>query len=92
MDACRLKISHVFHTKLLLAAQYQNINYKTLSKAISEMAKDYLPGTFKDVVTTPLAHDSKQVTFYNREVRHSFTWNTFYFTFRPIFNDTVFRT
>ena len=34
--------------------------YKTLSKAISEMAKDYLPGTFKDVVTTPLAHDSKQ--------------------------------
>lgn len=34
--------------------------YKTLSKAISEMAKDYLPGTFKDVVTTPLGHDSKQ--------------------------------
>ena len=24
------------------------------------MAKDYLPGTFKDVVTTPLGHDSKQ--------------------------------
>lgn len=34
--------------------------YKTLSKAVSEMAKDYLPGTFKDVVTTPLGHDSKQ--------------------------------
>ena len=34
--------------------------YKTLSKAFSEMAKDYLPGTFKDVVTTPLGHDSKQ--------------------------------
>ena len=33
--------------------------YKTLSK-VSEMAKDYLPGTFKDVVTTPLGHDSKQ--------------------------------
>lgn len=24
------------------------------------MAKDYLPGTYKDVVTTPLGHDSKQ--------------------------------
>ena len=24
------------------------------------MAKDYLPGKFKDVVTTPLGHDSKQ--------------------------------
>ena len=34
--------------------------YKTLAKAVSEMAKDYLPGTFKDVVTTPLSHDSKQ--------------------------------
>ena len=34
--------------------------YKTLSKAVSEMAKDYLPGKFKDVVTTPLGHDSKQ--------------------------------
>ncbi|MEN2446630.1 molybdopterin dinucleotide binding domain-containing protein, partial [Bacillus sp. JR_15] len=34
--------------------------YKTLAKAVSEMAKDYLPGTFKDVVTSPLGHDSKQ--------------------------------
>lgn len=34
--------------------------YKTLAKAVSEMAKDYLPGTYKDVVTTPLGHDSKQ--------------------------------
>ena len=34
--------------------------YKTLAKVVSEMAKDYLPGTYKDVVTTPLGHDSKQ--------------------------------
>ena len=34
--------------------------YKTLAKAVSEMAKDYLQGTYKDVVTTPLGHDSKQ--------------------------------
>jgi len=34
--------------------------YKILAKAVSEMAKDYLPGTYKDVVTTPLGHDSKQ--------------------------------
>ena len=34
--------------------------YKTLAKAVSEKAKDYLPGTYKDVVTTPLGHDSKQ--------------------------------
>ncbi|OMH91028.1 nitrate reductase subunit alpha [Staphylococcus argenteus] len=34
--------------------------YKTLAKAFSEMAKDYLPGTFKDVVTTPLSHDTNQ--------------------------------
>ncbi|HDH7101648.1 TPA: nitrate reductase subunit alpha [Staphylococcus aureus] len=34
--------------------------YKTLAKSFSEMAKDYLPGTFKDVVTTPLSHDTKQ--------------------------------
>ncbi len=34
--------------------------YKTLAKAFSEMAKDYLSGTFKDVVTTPLSHDTKQ--------------------------------
>ncbi len=34
--------------------------YKTLAKAFSEMAKDYLHGTFKDVVTTPLSHDTKQ--------------------------------
>ncbi|HEI6659339.1 TPA: nitrate reductase subunit alpha [Staphylococcus aureus] len=34
--------------------------YKTLAKAFSEMAKGYLPGTFKDVVTTPLSHDTKQ--------------------------------
>ncbi|MCF6609807.1 hypothetical protein IHV45_26180, partial [Escherichia coli] len=32
----------------------------TLAKAFSEMAKDYLHGTFKDVVTTPLSHDTKQ--------------------------------
>ncbi len=34
--------------------------YKTLAKAFSEMAKDYFTGTFKDVVTTPLSHDTKQ--------------------------------
>ncbi|HAR5206103.1 TPA: nitrate reductase subunit alpha [Staphylococcus aureus] len=34
--------------------------YKTLAKSFSEMAKDYSPGTFKDVVTTPLSHDTKQ--------------------------------
>lgn len=34
--------------------------YKTLAKAFSEMAKDYLPETFKDVVITPLSHDTKQ--------------------------------
>ncbi|KMR08558.1 molybdopterin-dependent oxidoreductase, partial [Staphylococcus aureus] len=34
--------------------------YKTLAKAYSEMAKDYFPGTFKDVVTTPISHDPKQ--------------------------------
>lgn len=34
--------------------------YKTLAKAVSEMTKDYLPGTYKDIVTTPLGHDSKQ--------------------------------
>ncbi len=33
---------------------------KTLQKHFQEMAKDYLPGTFKDVVTTPLSHDTKQ--------------------------------
>ncbi|MFQ3888653.1 nitrate reductase subunit alpha [Staphylococcus shinii] len=34
--------------------------FKTLSKEVSEMAKVHLKGVYKDVVTTPLAHDSKQ--------------------------------
>lgn len=34
--------------------------FKTLSKEISEMAKIHLKGVYKDVVTAPLAHDSKQ--------------------------------
>ncbi|RIN97480.1 nitrate reductase subunit alpha [Mammaliicoccus sciuri] len=34
--------------------------YKTLTKSVSDLAKTHMKGTFKDVVTTPLAHDSKQ--------------------------------
>ncbi|WP_323706761.1 nitrate reductase subunit alpha [Mammaliicoccus sciuri] len=34
--------------------------YKTLAKSVSDLAKTHIKGTFKDVVTTPLAHDSKQ--------------------------------
>ncbi|MEB6060686.1 nitrate reductase subunit alpha [Staphylococcus pseudoxylosus] len=34
--------------------------FKTLSKEISEMAKIHLKDVYKDVVTAPLAHDSKQ--------------------------------
>ncbi|MFP6334091.1 nitrate reductase subunit alpha, partial [Bacillus subtilis] len=34
--------------------------FKTLSKEISEMAKLHLKDVYKDVVTAPLAHDSKQ--------------------------------
>ncbi|HIW31841.1 MAG TPA: nitrate reductase subunit alpha [Candidatus Paenibacillus intestinavium] len=32
--------------------------YRTLAASLSEMAKDHLPGVYKDVVTTPLAHDT----------------------------------
>ncbi|MGG4554356.1 nitrate reductase subunit alpha [Paenibacillus humicus] len=32
--------------------------YRTIAKVFSDMAKERLPGVFKDVVTTPLAHDS----------------------------------
>ncbi|ULG74341.1 nitrate reductase subunit alpha [Macrococcus brunensis] len=34
--------------------------YKTIAKTFSEMSERHLPGTYKDVVTTPLAHDSVQ--------------------------------
>lgn len=34
--------------------------YKMLAKSVSDLAKTHMKGTFKDVVTTPLAHDSKQ--------------------------------
>lgn len=34
--------------------------FKTLSRTFSEMARVHLTGTYKDVVTAPLAHDSKQ--------------------------------
>lgn len=34
--------------------------YKALAKAVSTLAQTHMKGTFKDVVTTPLAHDSKQ--------------------------------
>ncbi|WP_239748405.1 nitrate reductase subunit alpha [Mammaliicoccus sp. A-M2] len=34
--------------------------YKTLAKSVSDLVKTHMKGTFKDVVTTPLAHDSKQ--------------------------------
>ncbi|WP_062109703.1 nitrate reductase subunit alpha [Bacillus niameyensis] len=33
--------------------------YRTLAKEFSEMAKDHLPGKYKDVVISPLTHDSK---------------------------------
>src|SRR5699024_8826003 len=31
--------------------------YKTIAKSVSELAKTHMKGVFKDVVTTPLAHD-----------------------------------
>lgn len=34
--------------------------YKTIAKSVSELAKTHMKGVFKDVVTTPLAHDSQQ--------------------------------
>ncbi|GGI40939.1 nitrate reductase subunit alpha [Mammaliicoccus stepanovicii] len=34
--------------------------YKTLAKSVSNLAKTHMKGKFKDVVTTPLAHDSVQ--------------------------------
>ncbi|UXR73729.1 nitrate reductase subunit alpha [Staphylococcus sp. IVB6238] len=34
--------------------------FKTLSKTFSDMSRIHLTGTYKDVVTAPLAHDSKQ--------------------------------
>src|SRR5699024_9159710 len=34
-------------------------SFKSLSKGFSELAKDYLPKPILDVVSTPLAHDSK---------------------------------
>ncbi len=34
--------------------------YRSLAETFSEMAKVHLPGVYKDVVTTPLAHDSIQ--------------------------------
>ncbi|MEC0239193.1 nitrate reductase subunit alpha [Paenibacillus dokdonensis] len=32
--------------------------YRTIAQSFSEMAKTHLPGVYKDLVTTPLAHDS----------------------------------
>lgn len=32
--------------------------YRTIAKDFSEMAKKHLPGVYKDVLSTPLAHDS----------------------------------
>ncbi|MFS0783726.1 nitrate reductase subunit alpha [Bacillus sp. 1P06AnD] len=32
--------------------------YRSLAKTFSEMAKEHLPGVYKDVVTAPLGHDS----------------------------------
>ncbi|MFD3260487.1 nitrate reductase subunit alpha [Paenibacillus lentus] len=32
--------------------------YRTIAKDFSEMAKEYLPGVYKDLVASPLAHDS----------------------------------
>lgn len=34
--------------------------FKSLSKEVSETAKKHLTGVYKDVVTTPLAHDTQQ--------------------------------
>ncbi|QUR94456.1 nitrate reductase subunit alpha [Macrococcoides canis] len=34
--------------------------YKSIAKTFSEMSERHLKGTFKDVVTAPLAHDSQQ--------------------------------
>src|SRR5690625_1472579 len=34
--------------------------YKSIAKKFSEMAETYLPGIYKDFVTTPLAHDTQQ--------------------------------
>lgn len=33
--------------------------YRTIAKDFSDMAKTHLPGVYKDLVATPLAHDSK---------------------------------
>ena len=44
--------------------------FRTLSKAISETAEQHLTGVYKDVVTSPLAHDSKQeISNVNGEVK-----------------------
>jgi len=32
--------------------------YRTLAETLSEMAKDYMPGVYKDLITTPLGHDT----------------------------------
>ncbi|PPJ97179.1 nitrate reductase subunit alpha, partial [Staphylococcus aureus] len=34
--------------------------YKSIAKTFSEMSERHLKGTYKDVVTAPLAHDSQQ--------------------------------
>lgn len=34
--------------------------YRSIAEAFSTMAKTHLPGVYKDLVTTPLAHDSTQ--------------------------------
>ncbi len=34
--------------------------YRSIAQTFSEMAKEHLPGVYKDLVTTPLAHDSIQ--------------------------------
>ncbi|MBD7908723.1 nitrate reductase subunit alpha [Sporosarcina gallistercoris] len=34
--------------------------YRSIAETFSEMAKTHLPGVYKDLVTTPLAHDSVQ--------------------------------
>ncbi|QTD40544.1 nitrate reductase subunit alpha [Sporosarcina sp. Te-1] len=34
--------------------------YRTLAQTFSEFAKQHLPGVYKDLITTPLAHDSVQ--------------------------------
>ncbi|WP_323704070.1 nitrate reductase subunit alpha [Mammaliicoccus sp. Dog046] len=34
--------------------------FKTLAKGVSDLSKTHMKETFKDVVTSPLAHDSKQ--------------------------------